>query len=293
MSPEPAVSPGLPEPSTPAGREGLAAILASPATALAALDYDGTLSAIARRPQDATPVPGALEAVGVLAERVGALVLISGRPAGQLLELTDLPRHPARHRLTVLAQYGLERWDGNTGELSSPPPLPGVEGARQELAAMLADPLVPQGVSVEDKGQALVVHTRLTHDPDGVLRELRPRLDAIAERAGLEPHPARNALELRPPGYEKGGALLRFRQERGAEAVLFIGDDLGDLPAFDAIEQLRREGVPGIGIVSDSTEVVGLRERADLLLDGPPAVVSFLRRLAEALGEPGRHSASS
>jgi trehalose 6-phosphate phosphatase len=277
------MSPELPEPTTAAGREGLAAIRKTPRSSLAALDYDGTLSAISLRPQDAVPVPGALDAVGLLAERVGAVVLISGRPAGQLLELTGLPRHPARHLLTVLAQYGLERWDGSTGELSSPPALPGVEGARQELAALLADPSTPQGVSVEDKGQALVVHTRLTRDPDGILGELRPRLDAIAERAGLEPHPARNALELRPPGYEKGGALLRFSQERGSRAVLFVGDDLGDLPAFDALEQLRREGVPSIGVVSDSSEVTGLRERADLLLDGPPAVVSFLRSLAEQL----------
>lgn len=261
----------------------MAAVLARPRGALAALDYDGTLSAIARRPEDAVPVPGALDAVGLLAERVGAVVLISGRPVGQLLELTGLRQHPARQQLTVLAQYGLERWDGSVDRVSSPPPLPGVEGARRELAALLADPQTPQGVSVEDKGQALVVHTRLTADPDRVLNGLRPRLDAVAERAGLEPHPARNALELRPPGYEKGGALLRFREERSSEAVLFVGDDLGDLPAFDAIEQLRRQGVPGIGVVSDSTEVTGLRERADLLLDGPAAVVTFLRELAERL----------
>jgi trehalose 6-phosphate phosphatase len=273
----------LPEPITEAGRAGLAAVLAAPQTSLAALDYDGTLSTIAQRPQDATPAPGALEAVGLLAERVGAVVLISGRPAGQLLELTGLRRHPARHLLTVLAQYGLERWDGSTDQLSSPPALPGVEGARRELADLLADPQLPQGVSVEDKGQALVVHTRLSADPDGVLGALRPRLSAIAGRAGLEPHPARNALELRPPGYEKGGALLRFTRERGSKAVLFIGDDLGDLPAFDALDRLRAEGVPGIGVVSDSAEVTGLRERADLLLDGPPAVVSFLRGLAEHL----------
>jgi trehalose 6-phosphate phosphatase len=274
----------LPEPTTEAGREGLAAVLAAPQTSLAALDYDGTLSTIAQRPEDATPAPGALEAVGLLAERVGAVVLISGRPAGQLLELTGLRRHPARHLLTVLAQYGLERWDGSTDQLSSPPALPGVDGARRELADLLADPQVPPGVSVEDKGQALVVHTRLTPDPDGVLAALRPRISAIADRAGLEPHPARNALELRPPGYEKGGALLRFTRERGSKAVLFIGDDLGDLPAFDALDRLREEGVPGIGIVSDSAEVTGLRERADLLVDGPPGVVSFLRGLAEKLG---------
>jgi trehalose 6-phosphate phosphatase len=274
----------LPEPTTEAGREGLAALLAQPREALAALDYDGTLSSIARRPEDATPAPGALEAVGSLAERVGAVVLISGRPAGQLLELTGLREHPARHLITVLAQYGLERWDGGTDRLSSPEPLPGVAGARTALAELLSETSTPQGVSIEDKGQALVVHTRLTSDPDGVLASLRPRLDAIAERAGLEPHPARNALELRPPGYEKGGALLSFTRERDAKAVMFIGDDLGDLPAYDALDQLRGEGIPGIGVVSDSAEVTGLRERADLLLDGPLAVVDFLRELAGLMG---------
>jgi trehalose 6-phosphate phosphatase len=273
----------LPTPATEAGREGLAALLAQPKASLAALDYDGTLSTIAQRPEDAIPAPGALEAVGALAERVGAVVLISGRPAGQLLALTGLRTHPGRHLITVLAQYGLERWDGSTDQLSSPAALPGVAGARQELADLLAKPSTPQGVSVEDKGQALVVHTRLTADPDGILAALRPRLDAVAERAGLEPHPARNALELRPPGYEKGGALLRFTRERDAKAVMFIGDDLGDVPAFDALDQLRAAGIPGLGVVSDSAEVTGLRERADLLLDGPPAVVAFLRQLAARL----------
>ena len=69
------MSPELPAPTTAAGREGLAAIQSSPHTSLAALDYDGTLSAISQRPEDAIPVPGALDAVGLLAERVGALVL--------------------------------------------------------------------------------------------------------------------------------------------------------------------------------------------------------------------------
>jgi trehalose 6-phosphate phosphatase len=274
----------LPEPTTPAGRAGLAAVLADPSHALAALDYDGTLSNIAQRPEDATPAPGALLAVRQLAERFGAVVLISGRPAGQLLELTGLGSDPARSRLTVLAQYGLQRWDGHTGRITSPPALPGVEGARGELAELLADPGTPAGVSVEDKGQALVVHTRLTDDPAGTLDALRERLEAIAGRAGLEPHPARHALELRPPGFEKGGALRSFAAERRARAILFIGDDIGDLPAFATLAELRAEGIPGVGVVSDSPEVTGLREVADLVLPGPGGVIAFLHQLAEALG---------
>lgn len=273
----------LAEPTTLEGRAGLAAILADPERSVAALDYDGTLSHIAQRPEDASPVPGALEAVRLLAERVGSVVFISGRPVGQLLDLSGLRSDPAGSRLTVLAQYGLQRWDGHTGLITSPPPLPGVEGARRELAELLADPATPPGVSVEDKGEALVVHTRLTTDPDGVLHALGQRLRSIAERAGLEPHPARNALELRPPGFEKGGALRGFVTERGGRAVLFVGDDLGDLPAFAALADLRADGIPGLGVVSDSPEVSGLREHADLVLSGPDAVVVFLHQLAERL----------
>lgn len=273
----------LPEPSTAEGRAGLAALIADPAHSLAALDYDGTLSRIAQRPEDATPAAGALEAVKRLTERVGSVVLISGRPAEQLLDLSGLRRDPAGAALTVLGQYGLQRWDGGSGHLTSPPPLPGVEGARRELAGLLADPSTPSGVSVEDKGQALVVHTRLTTDPEGVLNALGPRLRAIAQKAGLEPHPARHALELRPPGFEKGGALKRFVAERESRAVLYVGDDVGDLPAFAALRELRAQGIPGLGVVSDSSEVTGLREVADLIVDGPDGVVAFLNQLVVAL----------
>jgi trehalose 6-phosphate phosphatase len=273
----------LPEPTTPEGRAGLAAIIADPASSLAALDYDGTLSPIVQRPEDATPAPGALEAIGLLAARFGSVVLISGRPAQQLLELSGLHSDAAGPRLTVLAQYGLQRWDGHSGEITSPDELPGVASARIELADLMADPQTPEGVSVEDKGHALVVHTRQTSDPTGVMNSLYPRLEAIAGRSGLEPHPARHALELRPPGFEKGGALRGFVAERGARAVMFIGDDIGDLPAFAVLKELRADGIPAIGVVSDSAEVSGLREHADLLLPGPEGVVAFLHQLADEL----------
>ena len=65
--------------------------------------------------------------------------------------------------------------------------------------------------------------------------------------------------------------------------MLFIGDDLGDIPAFDALVDLRAEGIPAIGVVSDSPEVSGLREKADLVLPGPDAIVDFLRALIDQL----------
>ncbi len=51
-------------------------------------------------------------------------------------------------------------------------------------------------------------------------------------------------LELRPPGMDKGVALTAYVRETGAGAVLYAGDDLGDLPAFAAVEKLRSDGTP-------------------------------------------------
>jgi trehalose 6-phosphate phosphatase len=66
--------------------------------------------------------------------------------------------------------------------------------------------------------------------------------------------------------------------------VLYAGDDLGDLPAFAAVEGLRAQGVPGLLVCSGSEEVAELAKRADVVVDGPAGVVRLLRALAARLG---------
>lgn len=82
---------------------------------------------------------------------------------------------------------------------------------------------------------------------------------------------------------DKGVALLTHVREVSATSVLYAGDDLGDLPAFSAVDELRTTGTPGLLVGSGSDEVTELRKRADLVVDGPGGVVSLLRALAERL----------
>lgn len=95
--------------------------------------------------------------------------------------------------------------------------------------------------------------------------------------------PGRAVLELRPPGMDKGVALTEFLAERDAEAVLYAGDDLGDLAAFAAVEKGRKDGLPGLLVCSGSAEVPELAARADLVLPGPGKVAAFLATLAGAI----------
>jgi trehalose 6-phosphate phosphatase len=112
------------------------------------------------------------------------------------------------------------------------------------------------------------------------MASLRPMLEQLASEAGLQLEPGRFVLELRPRGLDKGGALTALVAERGARAVLFAGDDLGDLAAFAAVDELRRQGVQGVTVWSASPEVPALAERADVVVNGPEGVVALLEALA-------------
>ena len=266
----------MPEPTTEAGRAGLAAILADLGRAVVAVDFDGTLAPIVTRPEDARAVAGAVGALTALADVVAAVAVVTGRAAGELIAMTGLDAVP---RLRVLGHYGLEEW--YDGELSSPEPAPAVEEARMRLRPLLAQ--APAGVHVEDKRHSLVVHTRPAADAAGALGRLTPALERLAEELGLEAVPGRMVLELRPAGVDKGVAVRRLLDETGASAALYIGDDLGDLAAFAAVEEARGRGLAGLTVASVDPALedapAELAARADLVLAGPPAVVEFLAEL--------------
>ena len=254
---------------------GWDALVADPGGGLVALDYDGVLAPIVEDPAAAVPAPGTLPALRRLAGRVGTLAVVTGRPAAQVVELGDLATVPG---LLVEGQYGAERWAG--GRLTSPQPPPGVAAARGELPAVLAAAGADPAVWVEDKRLALVVHTRRAAEPDAELARLDGALRRLAEAHGLEPHPGKLVLELRPPGFDKGGTLRRLVEAARPGAVLFAGDDLGDLPAFAAVAELRAAGTPGLTVASASPEAAEVAARADVAVDGPPGVVALLRAVA-------------
>ena len=274
---------GLPAPRTAEGRAGLAAIRQDPGTALIAMDFDGTLSPIVADPREARAHPGAVAGLRGLAGLVGTLAVITGRPAMEAVELGGFGSIPG---LIVLGHYGWERWED--GALAAPPPPPGVATARARLPELLAEAGAPEGTRIEDKGSALAVHTRRTADPAAALAAVADPLADLAAASGLTLEPGRLVIELRPPGMDKGSALTALAAERKSGAILFAGDDLGDLPAFGAVRALRAAGHPGLTVCSASGEVSELAAEADLVVAGPDEVAALLSALARSLGASPR-----
>ncbi|MEU0486839.1 trehalose-phosphatase, partial [Streptosporangium sp. NPDC006013] len=86
--------------------DGLKAIVADPGGAVIGLDFDGTLSPIVSDPAEARIHPGGPEVLARLGGLVGAVVVVTGRPAATAVEYGSLAGVPG---LVVLGHYGLER----------------------------------------------------------------------------------------------------------------------------------------------------------------------------------------
>ncbi|MFC8670956.1 trehalose-phosphatase [Streptomyces sp. NPDC057199] len=276
-------SSSMPTPVTPAGRDGLEAIITRPARAVLAFDFDGTLAPIVPDPEQARAHPDAVPALAALAPKVASVAVVTGRPAGVAVRHGGFAGVPGLEHLVVLGHYGAERWDAVTGTVQAPAPHPGVAEARAELPGFLDAIGAWQGTWIEEKGRAVAVHTRRAQDPQAAFEALREPLAELATRHGLIVEPGRMVLELRPPGMDKGVALGEYVRDVGAESVMYCGDDLGDLPAFAAVDKLRSDGIHGLLVCSGSNEVTELSDRADLVVNGPEGVVRLLAALATEL----------
>jgi trehalose 6-phosphate phosphatase len=226
------------------------------------LDFDGTLSEIVARPDQARPIPRARLFLDRLAARHDLVAVVSGRKSDEVRALLGV------RGIEVFGQYGIERGaeDVQAGEV------------RRALNKAASEVL---GAWIEDKGATLAVHYRGAADPIAAERRLRPAVQAIADRRGLLVLPGKMVLELAPadtPG--KGAVILREARARGLMGSLFAGDDRADLAAFAALDELREEGIVTVKVAVRSAETPNdLMDQADVVVEGPGALLDLLARI--------------
>jgi trehalose 6-phosphate phosphatase len=238
----------------------LAEVRARLARAALLFDFDGTLSPIVPRPQDARPAEGATEVLRSLRERAAMVAIVSGRREAFLRE--QLPVDG----LEVVGLHGVDPGHRIAAEV--------VDAARSIAAG-------EPGATAEEKVATVAVHVRQTPDPDTATVRIAPLLAALAQRHGLRVLAGRRVFELVPPDAGKGQVVARLVARDGIESALYAGDDVGDVPAFAALEDAAaRRGVAICRIAVVGDESPGeLRDRADVEVAGPDALVRLLREL--------------
>jgi trehalose 6-phosphate phosphatase len=241
------------------------------------LDYDGTLTPIVERPEEAVLDATMRASVARLAGCCPVAV-ISGRDLAELRARVGLPG------LHYAGSHGFEiqgpgaPWQHPRGVAA----LPALEAAEGELGEALAG---FAGARLERKRFAVAVHFRRVAESE--LPALAAAVDRVAGRhPGLRRREGKKVVELQPDAdWGKGAAvgwlLGRLGLDRREALPICLGDDLTDEDAFEAVAGR------GLGVaVLEVPRATAARYR----LAGPPEVGRFLDTLAGWL-EHGQRAA--
>lgn len=243
---------------------------------LVALDFDGTLSPIVERPEDAALLDGLAEPLRRLAGREDTVAaIVSGRGLADVRSRVGLETlyYAGNHGFEIEGP-GVERVHPAAAEAR-----PALESCVAALGEALAD---EPGTEVEDKRWTLSIHYRRA-EREGAERRVRAAVDEHCRRPGLRVTEGKKVFEVRPDiEWDKGWATMflldAVTRETGVAELpaIFVGDDRTDEDAFDVVRD-RGGGI-----------VVGARSpdetRAVAWVRGPREVGELIEGLADADG---------
>ncbi|NMI01711.1 trehalose-phosphatase [Pseudonocardia acidicola] len=239
------------------------------------LDYDGVLTPIVDRPEDAVISAGMRDTVRALA-RCLPVCVVSGRDrpvVQQLMGIDDL---------VVAGSHGFDIWSPKEGTIQHD-----AASGFEDLIEKVTDRLRAEagsipGVVIEPKRASVAVHYRLV-DPQEHDR-IRATVDALLAqyRGQLKVTPGKMVYELQPKiDWNKGRAVLYLLSRLGLDSPdvvpVYLGDDITDEDAFRA---LRGRGISIIVGHADDPEVGDRATAADFVLESTTEVERLLSTLA-------------
>jgi trehalose 6-phosphate phosphatase len=242
------------------------------------LDYDGVLTPIVDRPEDAIMTEAMRTIVRDLASRCPVCV-VSGRDRAVVTELMGLDD------LVVAGSHGFDIHDPATGTITHDASsgfedlVAAVTGEVRERAAAI------EGTLVEPKHASVALHYRAV--PEAEHDRVRALVDdVLAEHPDqLRVTPGKFVHEIQPRiDWNKGKAVLHLLGVLGLEGddvvPIYLGDDVTDEDAFAALAQRGGAG-RGVGIlVIDPADAADRTTAAAATLPGVDEVGRFLDGLA-------------
>jgi trehalose 6-phosphate phosphatase len=241
-------------------------------------DIDGTISPLAPTPDAAVVSPRARSLLRALATRVH-VVVITGRA------IVDARRMVGLSNVAYVGSHGLATWIDGREELDAS--LRPYAGYAQQALHELAPLRRLDGVLFEDKGTGVALHYRLTRDAEEARAAILRAVAASGSAAHFDLLEGLKVVELRPRlGVNKGTSVRALVNRLRFEGLIYLGDDLTDAEAFEAIRDLRRGvHVDGLSIAVRQPEASPLVEAAaDLVVEGVAGAEQVLAYAARRLG---------
>lgn len=249
--------------------------LSSASLVLLLSDYDGTLTPIVDRPEDAVLSDQVRGYLSIIMQKLNFSVgIISGRQLSELKQLVD-----------ISSVY----YAGNHGLEIEGPELTYIDPIAQETRTILSAVInqlneklaTISGVIVEDKGLSMSLHYRLVNE--GMTRQVEQIFNQITDPLirdnKIKITSGKKVWEIRPPvNWHKGKAVELITRKMAAlnnqqpDVVIYLGDDTTDEDAFSMVNSLGGWSIY-IGPVRSSSQAI-------YQLISPGEVADFLSRLA-------------
>lgn len=248
----------------PEGLAGAVEAFCARDTVLVATDFDGVLAPFVTDPMEARAIDGTLEALVDLAGLPGThAAVVSGRDLAVLTQLTSLPQDSP---VTRIGSHGAQTSRDDAADDLDADERRLLDTLTRDLHAVLEQ---HPGVRLELKPKAAVLHTR-GEDPGVADAAARAALGVAERHTGVKVLRGKDVVELSVVTADKGTALLALKDELGAQALAYFGDDVTDEHAFAVM------GEPDLSIKVGEGETAA-RHR----VDGPEDVREVLRLLLE------------
>ncbi|HTY81395.1 MAG TPA: trehalose-phosphatase, partial [Dehalococcoidales bacterium] len=245
-------------------------------------DYDGTLTEIVGRPQDALLPETVRQKLRALSQKEKVSVgVITGRQMAELKSLVQLDG------IYYAGQHGLEI-DGPGLEFIHPQ-----AQKAKVIIAQIVKQLVQSfhdldGIIIQAKGFSVSVHYRMVkpRDESLVAEKVHAITAPFVNSGAVKVYPMKKVWEIRPPiDWDKGRAALyigdKIKKDLDLSALLtiYLGDDTTDEDAFRVVR--RPEGW-GVFICGEKTE-----SSAEYFLRSVSEVEELLDRIGTLKKAPG------
>jgi trehalose 6-phosphate phosphatase len=197
------------------------------------LDFDGTLTELAPRPDAVRVASGLVPTLNALHTQLGgALAIVTGRREA------DIDDFLAPLRLPLASEHGAQyRLTGPSYPSVALPDLEPVLRAAHGLAAL------HPGLLVEPKCSSVALHYRLVPHLEDLCREVLTR--AVEGVEGVELLPGKCVFEVKPRCINKGQAItdLMSQPPFAGRIPVFVGDDVTDEAGFAAVRAMGGWGI--------------------------------------------------
>ena len=239
-------------------------------------DIDGTISEIAPTPDEAVVTESMRKELVKLNEKFQLVSVISGRSVLNAREMVGV------EGLLYVGNHGMEFL--KNGHLSMDPQ---VEKYLQQIkktgkTLKNGDLSDINGLIFEDKGICYSIHYRLSNSHENVREKILNTLHDDPECKNLKISEGRRLVELKPPiKADKGTILDNIIQQYNLEKIIYLGDDITDIDAFNRLKELEKGGkIEGAGIWVYSNEIPSyVKKDASYFVNDVDDVLKFFQWL--------------